>query len=451
MDLSIKQARHFIPQILHIALPIVISQGSQTLILFTDRYFLSKISSTHLAAAMGGGLSHFVFFAFLFGLLSYSTTLVAQYIGAGRNDKAALVTVQAVFSGVCLYPIMLAAGYLFSHCFQFFGHSQLQVELEKEYFLVVLAGAFFNVFNVSISSFFSGIGKTGVVMAINLFVALANVPVAAALVFGWQWVPRLEMLGAALSTVLVSGVGTILFLVLYFSREQRRVYQVFAALRVDKSILRQLFRFGGPSALQVVLNVSAFNLFILTFQSYGSHAASAITILFNWDMVNYIPVLGLQIGIMSLVGRAMGAERPADAEAIALWGMLLGMCYTIVLSIFYLCMSSALISLFSPAGEGYLLSMSMMTGLIMYILADTMGLTAAGALKGAGDTRWLMVVSGSLHWLMLILQFFLIKYLGVGPLESWYGFVVFIFVLSAAFVVRFRNNRWKQIRLLRHN
>ena len=63
-----------------------------------------------------------------------------------------------------------------------------------------------------------------------------------------------------------------------------------------------------------------------------------------------------------------------------------------------------------------------MIGLSSYVLADAVILACGGVLRGAGDTRWLMVASVSLHWAMLVAQFFIIRVFDFSPKVSWLAF-----------------------------
>lgn len=83
-------------RILKIAVPIVISRASYTVMLFINRLFLSRVGKYELAAAMSGGLSSLVLSSFFEGLVGYATALVAQYYGAGRRDMCTRATTQAL-------------------------------------------------------------------------------------------------------------------------------------------------------------------------------------------------------------------------------------------------------------------------------------------------------------------------------------------------------------------
>lgn len=60
-----------------IALPMIISQGTFAAMIFTDRFFMSLIGPTHVAASLGGGVAAFMCMSLWIGLLSYGNALVA--------------------------------------------------------------------------------------------------------------------------------------------------------------------------------------------------------------------------------------------------------------------------------------------------------------------------------------------------------------------------------------
>ena len=76
-----------IREMIEIAMPMVVSQACYTIMTFTDRMFLSRLSPELMNAAMGGGLTIFVMMTFFLGLTGYATALVAQYYGSGNKKK----------------------------------------------------------------------------------------------------------------------------------------------------------------------------------------------------------------------------------------------------------------------------------------------------------------------------------------------------------------------------
>ena len=78
-------------EMLAIALPMVVSQACETVLIFTDRLFLSRLGSGTDERRHGRGLTSFMLMTFFIGLTGYATALVAQYLGAGRKGHCELV------------------------------------------------------------------------------------------------------------------------------------------------------------------------------------------------------------------------------------------------------------------------------------------------------------------------------------------------------------------------
>ena len=91
----------------------------------------------------------------------------------------------------------------------------------------------------------------------------------------------------------------------------------------------------------------------------------------------------------------------------------------------------------------------MMVGLSCYVLCEGVLQVAAGVLRGAGDTHWVMYASVTLHWAMLVSQYFIIKVFELGPRVSWVGFVIMVLMIMVVFLYRLLGNRWRDPERLR--
>ena len=96
----------------------------------------------------------------------------------------------------------------------------------------------------------------------------------------------------------------------FLSRRYRTEFNILSGLRFDWPVMKRLLRFGLPPGFEFLMNMIAFNLLVMSFHSYGVEVAAAVTIAFNWDLVGFVPMVGINIGITSLVGRFMGAGSP---------------------------------------------------------------------------------------------------------------------------------------------
>lgn len=448
---------HFDPatlwRLLQMSVPMVISQGAFAAMIFTDRYFLAQVSPAHMASALGGGVASFFSFSLFNGILAYANALIAQYLGAGEAHKCSKVVAQGIMLACACIPILIVIALLMRNIFAAMGHSPEQVNLEKSYYTILMFGSFVTLVKVCVASFFSGTGRTRVVMVCDVAGILLNIPLCYVLVFGKLGLPAMGIEGAGLATV-VSTLFTLgLFLGFYLGKNNRARYDISSSFKFDRGITRRYLRLGFPSGLEVFLNVAAFNLFLLMFQSYGIPEAASATIVFNWDILSFVPLLGLNIALMSLIGRAVGAGDMEMANAVTTSGYVLGLGYSVMLATLYLVFRDSLVDMFifqeQDAVEIRALARFMMVGLSCYVLCEGVLQVAAGVLRGAGDTRWAMYASVTLHWAMLATQFFIIRVFDFGPRISWVGFVVMIMTISLVFVLRLAGNRWRDPERLR--
>ena len=434
-------------ELLRLALPMVVSQGTFAVMIFTDRYFMSQIDPAHMAAALGGGVASFFSFCFFVGLFSYANALAAQYLGAGETGKCAKVVTQGVIMTAMSAPFLTLITFLVAGIFEGMGHEPEQVELERTYYLILMSGVLVTLVKVVISSYFAGIGRTYVVMICDVFGLLINVPLSYVMVFGKLGLPALGIVGAGVSTVIATVLALLLFLTYYFAREHRESFAVMRSFALDMKILRRFWRLGFPSGLELFLNVAAFNLFLLMFQSYGITQGAAAAIVFNWDILSFIPMIGLNVAVISLIGRFVGARDMARANEVMAAAFAFALAYGAVLATAYITFRYPLVEVFAPPSGDFSaireLSAYMMIGLSSYVLADAVVLVSGGVLRGAGDTRWLMVASVSLHWAMLVAQYFIIRVFGFSPKVSWLAFVAMILAIAVVYAMRLKSGRWR--------
>ena len=434
-------------ELLKIALPMVVSQGAFAVMFFTDRYFMSQIDPTHMAAALGGGVACFFSFCFFSGLLSYGNAMAAQYLGAGEPEKCPKVVTQGFIMAMMSIPALVVITYIVAGIFENMGHDPRQVELERTYYIILMLGIVVTLAKICLSSYFAGIARTHVVMICDVFGLVINVPLSYVMVFGKLGLPALGIVGAGISTIVATILGFLAFVSFYLAREHREKFRVMESFQLDWGILRRFLRLGFPSGMELFLNVAAFNLFLLMFQSYGVAQGASAAIVFNWDILSFVPMIGLNIGVISLIGRFVGARDMQRTSEVMSAGFIMGISYSVILAIIYISFRYPLVEVFAPPQGDFSeireLAAFMMVGLSSYAVADAIIIVYGGVLRGAGDTRWLLITSVSLHWLMLVAQYFIILVLGLGPRVSWLTFVGMIFVIAVVYIGRLRGGIWR--------
>ena len=438
-----------ITELVGIAAPLIVSSTCDTIMMFTDRLFLSRLSGVHMAAAMGGGLSVFTCMTFFLGLHGYATAMVAQHFGAKRNEDCPKTVAQALIVSLCGYPLILCCIPAGFRIFKAVGMDPVQLEQQRIYFSMLMTGTIISLLRSSIGCFFSGIGRTGIIMAAAVAGMVLNVGINYVLIFGKTGMPALGIRGAAIGTIIGNFAGLCILVAAYVGASSEKRWGIGRSFSFDRKLMGELLRFGYPAGLEMLLNLIAFTTLVTAYHSCGELVATAITITFNWDMVSFVPMIGLGIGVTSLAGRYTGAREKRSVYRSAYTGIKLAGTYSALLFIPFLFFTGPLVDLFLPgsaAGSGPVREMAlfMVKMISVYLFCDAVLQVFGGALRGTGDTFWVMLVSVAMHWSFALVTVVSLRVFHADPRTTWCMVIGAFFLYGPIFFVRFRSGRWEK-------
>jgi MATE family multidrug resistance protein len=443
-----------IAALLPIAIPMIMSSVFDTLMTFIDRLYLAHVGKEHIAACMSGGITSWLCLTLFVGLIGYSSTLVAHHYGARRFGECPKVVFQAVCLAFASYPLALAASYFAAMTFDVPGHDRIQLELERRYFWYMAFGGILALLRAAFAAFFAGIGKTKVIMQANAAALVVNLTANYMLIFGKCGFPALGIDGAAIGTLLSSACMTGIIAASFWRHARREPFLTGRFARLDWHNLKALLRFGSPNGLENLLGMGSFVAINSALHSYGADVAAATTIVFSWDMVMFFPLLGLQVGVSTLVGQNLGAGDIPSAERSAYSGFKLASVYSAIGVIVFCSVPHLLVGVFTPdiPGVDYQaardLAIPMIRVASLYLMFDGFMLISSGALRGAGDTLAVMLITINIHWISAGLALGGVHYFNWQPMTSWVALVISFMIGSVVLAIRFKKGSWKKIRML---
>jgi len=435
---------------LGVSLPMVMSMSFDTFLVFINRLFLSKLGPDYMNAALTGGIMEMVTIVFFNGVIGYSTAMVAQNLGAKKTARCSLVLVQAIIMAICSYPLAIALMYP-SHSFlNSFDVPVEQSILQIKYYDILIYGSIITMLRHAFSCFFIGLGKTRIVMAATLTGLAVTLILSYIFTFGKFGFPALGIIGAPAAIVAGSFSALCLLFFRFFSKKYRENYSTHKCWRFSKRISSTLIKKGLPSGTEIFLNMLAFQALILVFDSQGLAAATATSVTFSWDMVSFVPLIGLEIGATSLVGKYIGARDFASANRSVISGIKTGLCYSGFIIILFVGIPDILVNIFKPHvinpewDEAKDLAIKMIRLAAIYVTVETLMVIYSGALRGAGDTFAVMFISSGLHWAITILSYVLLNIFKIGVIETW-GTTVIIWTAFPLFLfLRWKNGKWRR-------
>jgi len=443
-----------IKELLVLALPMIISTACDGVMTFTDRLFLARVGSEQMNAALGGGVAMQMLTFFFMGLTGYSTALVAQYFGAGEKANATKSAFQAILITIMAWPVILVLKPLTVGYFHFMNIPDSQIGFQTSYLNILAWGGVFGMMRYTLGCYFIGIGKTKIVMLATVAAMLVNVVLDYILIFGKLGLPAMGVEGAALATISGAFVAMVILIIAYLGKTNHADFSVFKSFRFNWPIMKKLIYFGSPAGLELFLNFLAFSAMISLFHSKGDVAATATTIMFNWDMVSYIPLLGVEIAVTSLVGRYMGAKQAKVAHHAAISGVKTGIFYSVIILALFVFIPEILVRVFHPAistqvfEDAVPIAVRMIQIASLYVLAEAVMAALVGALRGAGDTHFTMMVSVTAHWLFVPILYLALNVFNLSIQFSWLILVVFFLLFCSVLVFRFKSGKWKNIKVI---
>jgi MATE family multidrug resistance protein len=204
----------------------------------------------------------------------------------------------------------------------------------------------------------------------------------------------------------------------------------------------------------VFLDVLVFNLFVQLVGRLGEAAMGATTLTVRLNMIAFLPMMGLGQAVCILVGQRLGADRPDLAEKSAYTGLKWVFGYMCSVALVYLTVPSLLVSVFEGGRdpEDFAAVAAIVPGLLVcvaaYSVVDSVNVTFAFALRGAGDTRFVTLVTFCLAWPIMVLPTYLVVRAGGSVYWAWWFATAHIFAMAACFYLRFRTGKWKTMRVI---
>lgn len=439
-------------EVFGVATPLILMTGSMSLLMFTDGLFLAHYSLESISAVIPAGVMAFNFFCLFIGITSYVNTFIAQYYGSNRHDEIGRCVWQGVFIALLSTVVIWPAQFFAEDIFALAGHAKEIRAEEAAYFRIVVCGAFFAIARTAFGSFYVGRGENWVVMRVNVLSVAINIVLDYALIFGKWGLPEMGIVGAATGTVSSNVICTIVYTLMFTRRRHVTVYRT-DRWRPDWKLIRRILYFGFPSGFQFLVNVSSFSFFIQILGSIGRIEQACGSIVFNVNRLAFMPMIGMEIAMSTLVGKYIGMRRSDLAQKTAVRGFLMTLTYMGLVGLIYFLFPGQLFELFRAKGAADF-DLIKETGafifrlMAVYCLFDACSIVFQGIIKGAGDTQFVLRVSIIVSLLFMILPTALARRYAAPLWVFWAIFITWVGVFGAVYGLRFLGGKWKSMQVI---
>jgi MATE family multidrug resistance protein len=201
-----------------------------------------------------------------------------------------------------------------------------------------------------------------------------------------------------------------------------------------------------------------FSIFILFMGRLGAEPLAAINMAMNVSMLAFLPMIGIGIAISVLVGQSLGRDRADLAERSVYSGAHMALIYMATAATLFVLVPDIFLRPFGAQGDAERfadirpIAIVALRFVAVFSLFDTLNIVFSSALKGAGDTRYIMFMALMVTSVALVLPSYVaLVLLGTGILAGWSILTVYIIVLGFVFYYRYRGGKWKLMRVIEPN
>lgn len=295
-------------EIRRVTYPIFLGLLAQNVINVTDTAFLGRVGEVALGAAAMGGLLYICVYTIAFGFSVGSQILIARRNGEGNYRSVGPIMWQGTaFSfgmAVCLLILMYFSA---APLIRLLITSDSIYGATYEFFTWRIWGFLFAFVNVMFRGLYIGITRTKVLTMNAVVMALVNVVLDYALVFGELGLPEMGVRGAALASVIAEASSLLFFLLYTYYKVDLKKYGLNRFGQFDLSMVLRILRISCFTMVQYFLAMAIWFVFFMALERLGQRQLAVANIVRSVYVVLLIPVQALSTTANTLVSNLIGA------------------------------------------------------------------------------------------------------------------------------------------------
>ena len=295
-------------EIWRVTYPIFLGLLAQNVINVTDTAFLGRVGEVALGAAAMGGLLYICVYTIAFGFSVGSQILIARRNGEGNYRAVGPIMWQGTaFSfgmAVCLLILMYFSA---APLIRLLITSDSIYGATYEFFTWRIWGFLFAFVNVMFRGLYIGITRTKVLTMNAVVMALVNVILDYALVFGELGLPEMGVRGAALASVIAEASSLLFFLLYTYYKVDLKKYGLNRFGQFDLSMVLRILRISCFTMVQYFLAMAIWFVFFVALERLGQRQLAVANIVRSVYVVLLIPVQALSTTANTLVSNLIGA------------------------------------------------------------------------------------------------------------------------------------------------
>lgn len=448
--------------ILLLAWPLFLEQILSTLVSFVDTAMVGTLGAAATASVSISNSFVFLINGVVIALGVGITAYVARSVGARDYDAAKAYIRHALllllFIGV---PVALLPVILHKQIPIWMGAEEAYLKQAQDYLFITSVFRIFTMAIMVLGSVYRGRGDTKTPLRVNIVVNIINVVGNYLLIhdnhiihlnlFGAEMnIPMfgagMGVRGAALSTGFSWLLGGVTLMALLFIKEDPTRISLKDSFKPDLPLLGRVIKLSVPAMLERLCMSSAGIVVTKSIATLGMTSVAANAVYSTAESLSYMPAFAFANACTTLVGQALGARKPDLAKRYA-WhtvGVGLVVMFMTLLGLYFF--ANPLVRIINSDPDVVILAEKCLKIVAFVQPVQVVTWVLAGALRGAGDTKWPFYTTMIGNWLVRAVGSLLCIYVfGMGLAEAVICMCLDQVVRAALMIMRFRSGKWQHV------
>ena len=438
--------RKLIKNIFQITLPAVFDLLAQTLIMALDMKMVSSLGPSAISSVGVGTAGMYALIPALIAVATGTTALLSRAYGADNKIEGKKAFTQSFFIAVPLGIFLTIIFLLFSEQIINLVGNAKDMNLGDAILYQNMTVIGFPFLGVSIATFyaFRAMGENKIPMIGNTLALVLKIILNFLLVYLFKW----GIFGAALSTTLTRLFSAIFSIYLVFWSKKNWISLELKDLKFDYFTSKRILKVGIPAAVEQLGLRIGMLIFEMMVISLGNLSYAAHKIALTAESISFNLGFAFSFAASALVGQELGKGSSQKALKNGYICTIIAMIVMSTFGLLFFIIPQFLVSLFTKDKD--VIELATMALKIVSICQPFSGasMVLAGALRGAGDTKSVLLITYLGIFLIRIpITYLFLDVLNFGLAGAWIVMTIDLAIRSSLAFYIFRRGKWKYLQV----
>jgi putative MATE family efflux protein len=407
-------------EIWKLSYPLMLGSIALNIINLINTAFLGRVSEAALGASAVAGVFYFALVFVCSAIGIGSQIIIARKAGENKvHETGKIIDNTFILSTVFGTGLCIVLLFLSPLLFRVLITSEAVYRESMDYLLFRSPGIFFSLYAFTFRSFYTGIARTRVITYGIAIMALVNILLDYALIFGNFGFPAMGIRGAGIASSIAEACSVGFYFFYALKRLPREKLRHFYFQGPDKKVIKEILTLSLPMMFQNLISLGAWFLFFVIIEKTGEHELAISNILRSVYMLLMTPIWGYAASTTTLVSNMSGQDRKEFIPALLKKVILISVSSAIVMVLVAIAAPEDLLKLFTNDINLVKDALPLLPVLALAMLLFSLAIIFLSSVSGLGDTRMALLIEIACITCYMIYLFLVTFVFDMGLIWIW--------------------------------